>query len=838
MSYFEYTGDRLKEARFPLGGIGAGNIAIDGGARLVDWEIMNRPNKESYNAFSHIAVKAERGGEVMCARVLNGPLAPPYMGKGLHAFGGYSYGPPRETMAGVPHFDGLTLTGRFPLAEYEFSGDFPARVKLSAFSPFEPNNDFDSSLPLAMFEIAFHNDTGQPLDYSAAFTVANPNRLKPRNLAAMDGGRARILFATAETDENKPSWGQACVETDCRRVSWQSYWYRGMLFDGLNVFWQDFTRPGPFKERLLPLAEGLPENAQAPVEHGVLCAMVGCAPGETARVRFALSWYYPNYEKYWAVGEKPVWRNWYATVFSGAAGVAAYALENWGRLSGAVNSFVDALYNSSMPPEAVDAAGSTLAVLKSPTCLRLTDGGFYGWEGSHARDGSCEGSCQHVWNYQYALPMLFPALERSMREMDYACNLQPDGSMPFRLQLPPGSPPWQFGPCADGQLGGVIKSYREWKLCGDDGWLRGLWPGIKRSLEYAWSPGNLDKWDIGQTGVLTGRQHHTLDTELIGPNSWLTGIYLAALEAAARMAGAMGDGVFAAKCRALKAKGSDYAEKNLWNGEYYAHKIDLGDKSALEPYAGARVLFGGDIMNAYWNEEAGEVKYQIGEGSSIDQLLGQWHADLCGLGDIFDRERVKTALGSIYNNNFAEKMGVRFNPCRLYCLQDESGLVICAYPEGVRRPVISVPYAEETMHGFEYAAACQMIMNGLEQEGLRCVRAVRSRYDGCRRNPWNEIECGGNYARSMAAWSLVQAYQGVTVDMTTGEVGLGPIIRDKPYSGIWSFGGAWGKLAIAGGKVTMECYGGEVAINRLKLLGKIVFDGHITLKPGSCLETR
>ena len=48
-----------------------------------------------------------------------------------------------------------------------------------------------------------------------------------------------------------------------------------------------------------------------------------------------------------------------------------------------------------------------MSVLKSPTVMRLEDGSFYGWEGVHEIQGSCEGTCQHVWNYAYALKVYF-----------------------------------------------------------------------------------------------------------------------------------------------------------------------------------------------------------------------------------------------------------------------------------------------------------------------------------------------------------------------------------------------------------------------------------------------
>ena len=128
-----------------------------------------------------------------------------------------------------------------------------------------------------------------------------------------------------------------------------------------------------------------------------------------------------------------------------------------------------------------------------------------------------------------------------MRELDVRYNLWEDGRMSFRLQLPLGRGRDGFHPCVDGQMGGVIKTYREWKLCGDDDWLRSLWPQVKLALEYAWSPANPYRWDGNKDGVLEGRQHHTLDMELYGPNAWLQGFYLAALRAGEEMAAYLGE---------------------------------------------------------------------------------------------------------------------------------------------------------------------------------------------------------------------------------------------------------------------------------------------------------
>ncbi|MFC5401646.1 GH116 family glycosyl hydrolase [Cohnella soli] len=321
-------------------------------------------------------------------------------------------------------------------------------------------------------------------------------------------------------------------------------------------------------------------------------------------------------------------------------------------------AFKEALFSSTVPEVVKEAVSANLSVLKSPTVLRLTDGSLYGFEGCIEDVGCCEGSCTHVWNYAYAVPFLFPRLERSMRDLDFKYNQRDDGKMAFRLMLPIGRERMDCV-CADGQFGGVIKAYRDWKISGDTEWLKSVWPAIKRSISYAWSDSNEDRWDPGKTGVLTGRQHHTLDMELFGPNSWLNGFYLAALKAGAEMADYLGEGETSEEFESIFRKGKKWVDEYLFNGEYYVQQVDLTDKSLLEQ-------FDEDTCNTFWNKELGEIKYQIAGGCAIDQVLAQWHANLCGIGEVFDREQTRSALGALYRHNFKASMRGEANTWRLY----------------------------------------------------------------------------------------------------------------------------------------------------------------------------
>ena len=96
------------------------------------------------------------------------------------------------------------------------------------------------------------------------------------------------------------------------------------------------------------------------------------------------------------------------------------------------------------------------------------------------------------------------------------------------------------------------------------------------------------------------------------------------------------------------------------------------------------------------------------------------------------------------------------------------------------------------MTGFEYAFAGLLISEGFIEDGLTVIRAIRNRYDGEKRNPWNEIECGSNYARPMANFALLPIFSGFDFDLPNGHIGFSPIISGS-FRCLWSLGTGWGE---------------------------------------------
>ncbi|WP_195572245.1 GH116 family glycosyl-hydrolase [Paenibacillus sp. 1001270B_150601_E10] len=823
MSRFTYKGERAKEISFPLGGIGSGSIGLSGCGRLIDWEIYNRPNKQSDNYFSHFAVKAEADGELVDARVLHGDLPPSYMGNIRYRHhSGYGFGPNRSTLAGVPHFEDLTFTGEFPIAKLVFNDrQFPGKVQMTAFNPFIPLNDQDSSIPGAYFDIELTNTSDRALDYTVALTVSNPFMDQQRYCKYTFEQNIHWIKQSSSLYKNDdPKFGDITIATDADEASYQEYWYRGGWFDNVEMFWNDFATTGKLKSRHYESAQA--EAASEHTDHSTLAAHVKLSPGEKRSVRFIISWSFPNYTNYWnpekCEGKEGAcdsttintWKNYYAALFADSTASAVYSLQHWDRLYDETLKFKEALFASTLPPVVLEAVSANLSVLKSPTCVRLADGSFYGWEGCLEDSGSCEGSCTHVWNYAYALPFLFPKLERSMRDLDYRYNQREDGRMQFRLTLPLGRMAYNHRACADGQFGGVMKTYRDWKICGDTEWLKTLWPEVKKSIEYAWAATNEDQWDVDQDGVLEGRQHHTLDMELFGPNAWLNGFYLGALKAGAEMALALGEPATAQEYLNLFTKGKAWTNQYLFNGSYYQQMINVKDKAVLE-------VFDDEASAAYWNEEKQEIKYQVADGCGIDQVVAQWHANLMGLGEIFDPVQTKSALASIYKYNFKKSIREVFNPCRIYSLNDEAGLMICTWPEGTRKPAVPLTYAQETMTGFEYQAAIHMIQEGLVSEGFEIVEAIRDRFDGYKRNPWNEFECGSHYARSLASYALLPAISGFEYNMVEGMIGFDPVGSADEFQTFWSLDAGWGTFTRTADQVMLHVLYGTLSLHAWRL---------------------
>ena len=197
--------------------------------------------------------------------------------------------------------------------------------------------------------------------------------------------------------------------------------------------------------------------------------------------------------------------------------------------------------------------------------------------------------------------------------------------------------------------------------------------------------------------------------------------------------------------RQFRRRGSEWTERNLFNGAYYEQRVT--------PPRGP--IAAGLQVHARAADALADPDFQLGAGCLVDQLLGDYAAQAVGLRPVADDAHARTALATVLARCRQRSDGT-FNPMRSYALGDEVSLKMAWYPED-RFPRSPFPYYRETMTGFEYVVAALLAWRGDRAEAERVVRDVRSRYDGRKRNPFDEAECGHHYARALAAWTVLKA---------------------------------------------------------------------------------
>ena len=642
--------------------------------------------------------------------------------------------------------------------------------------------------PLAVLRYRVTNPGPSTAKVSIAWSIDNPVGLETGGSASSGHGRQNdyressgvrgLLMGNpflGSTDPQAGTFALALLGADQGNLSYlrgspSAGWWESPL-----LFWEDFSGDG----RLGP--EAAARNAV-----GALCLEKEIPARGSADYTFLLAWHFPNRTPKWCGWSAPkghendVIGNYYCTRFKDAWAVAEFAAKNLPGLEVRTRKFVEAIRNTTLPGAVKDAAMSNLSTLVAPTSFRTSDGAFHGFEGCVDHAGCCFGNCTHVYAYEPATAQVFPALSRSFREQQFGFSTDAEGLMDYREFLPYGIA--HFGvAAADGQMACIVKAYHDWQLSGDTAWLRRQWPGIKRALEFAWIKGG---WDANRDGVMEGVQHNTYDIEFIGPNPFCEMWYLAALRAGEEMARTMDDASAAEEYHRLFRKGSEWVDANLFNGQFYIQKIGSIAKDDVAK----------GLQEGMGTANTEHPTYQVGDGCLSDQLMGQYFAQIAGLGPLVDRQHIEKTMSSVWKYNYKQNLADHVCVERAYAINNEAGLVVCEYPLG-ERPRVPFPYFAEVWSGSEYATAALMIYTGMVSEGVQIVENTRLRFDGEKRNPWSEAECGYHYARPMASWAPLLALSGFRYSGTEKKILAQPLVNHDHFSSFWSAGTAWGSFS-------------------------------------------
>jgi len=793
----EYRGERLSRVAFPLGGIGAGMICLEGTGALSHFSLRNKP--EVFHepcTFAAISIKKPKAA----ARVLEGP-APGWKLFGQPGSGNGASG----ASFGLPRFREARFRVRFPFATVTLADkDIPLEVEITGWSPFEPGDADHSSLPVAALEYRFTNASGAALEAVFSWNAKNFMALpgNPQAVQPAPGGFA--LWCGPKNDQPHEE-GAFSATVDDPAVKVNHAWFRGGWFDSLTMAWKDIAEGACYDRP--PVSEGGPSPGAS------LFVPISLEPGASKTVVLRFAWYVGRTNL--RIGrdpEKPsgdvgTHRPWYAGRFADLAAVTAYWRDHYAELRQKAKRFSDCFYDTTLPPEVIDAVAANLTILKSPTVMRQADGRLWAWEGCSDGAGCCHGSCTHVWNYAQAIPHLFPALERTLRETEFGPSQDDRGHQQFRSALPIRPLAHDFHAAADGQLGGIMKVHREWRIGGDTEWLRRLWPKVKASLNYC-----IQEWDPQRKGWLEEPHHNTYDIEFWGPDGMCTSFYLGALKAAVAMGKALGDDV--SEYAAILEKGLRRMEEELFDGEYFIQKIQWTGLRAKNPLE-VQSMVGSYSPEARALFEKEGPKYQYGTGCLSDGVLGSWMALVCGVGQVIDAKKIASHLKAVHKHNFKRDLTAHANPQRpSYACGNEGGLLLCTWPKGGE---LSLPfvYSNEVWTGIEYQVASHLMFMGMVEEGLEIVRACRDRYDGRVRNPFNEYECGHWYARAMASYALIEGLSGARYDAVDKVLYLRPRIAGD-FRSFLSTATGYGTVGIKDGKPFVEVKAGSIEIREIK----------------------
>ena len=817
-----YADEYLNRVAFPIGGIGAGMFCLEGTGTISHMSIKNRPDVfNEPGMFAAIFLKGVKNG----AKLLEGPV-PGWKKFGLRSAGNGLEG----STTGLPHFHQASFLTRFPFAEIDLKdSDLPLKTKLTGWSPFIPGEEDNSSLPAGAFEYSFTNTGTTKLEAIFSFNA--------KNFVKVDDGNNKIrslkngFVLTEEGTKEKPLRTDFAIFTNEDNTTVDHCWFRGGWWDPLTMAW-NAVKNGEIKNN-------------APVENNApgasLYVPFTLAAGQSKTIRVSFAWYTPESELTFGDVGKPkencdpasgccnspadigldkydkdfdaaTYKPWYSSQFKTIEEVCSFWSAHYDELKKKSTLFKDSFYKSTLPQEVVEAVAANLSILKSTTVLRQYDGRLWSFEGCADTGGCCHGNCTHVWNYAQAIPHLFPALERSLRNTEFCESQDEKGHQNFRSVLPIKPATHDFHAAADGQLGGIMKVYREWRISGDNEWLKKIYPMVQKSMDYC-----IHTWDPNQKGVIEEPHHNTYDIEFWGADGMHCSFYLGALEAIGAMGTFLNKDVSTYKT--LAERGRKVMETTLYDGEYFVQNIQFKGLNASDPTTAKS--FGGE-----YSQEAKELlqkegpKYQYGKGCLSDGVLGAWIARMCGLKDPVDSSKIKSHLKAVHKYNLRNNLSEHANPQRpSYASGEDGGLLLCSWPKGGK---LSLPfvYSDEVWTGIEHQVASHLMLMGYVKEGLDIVRVSRNRYDGRVRNPFNEYECGHWYARALSSYGYLQALTGVRYDAVEKTLYVDSKIGD--FTSFLSTEKGFGTVSFKAGKVNLTTVHGTIEVNKTIVAGKPV----------------
>ena len=706
-------GRQTKMIAFPLGGVAAGAISLGGRGQLRDWEIFNRPDKGSapiLRLSRHLGTGRQRqaGG----ARA--GSAHPAALRRIERARLEQRAGPGAARIGDLHR-----RVSRWP-ASISRIAPCPCVCRWKPSRPFIPHEPDDSGLPVAILRYRVTNPGAAAAKVSIAWSIDNPVRRAPGDDTRVNEHResrtrhwraARCAIPTCRRQRSAEGQFRAvrCSTPGGDHVTHLRGWERGRWWNSPMLFWDDFTADG----ELGP--EPAARNAV-----GALCLQRTIAPGAHARfhvpARLAFS---ESHAARAAAGPRPR-----ATKTRSSAITTARVSPTRGRrpntprristaLEKQTRRFAAALRESTLPAAVKDAATrQSLHARHAPPVSAPPTASSTASKASTIKAGCCHGNCTHVWNYETATPHLFPSFARSLRGAAFGYRLDDAGAMRFRQLLPDGKERSGFA-AADGQMGQIMHAYLDWRSpatrtgCADSG---------RASRRRSSSPG----FRAAGTPTATACSKACSTT----PTTWSsTGrTRCAASTIWARCAPAR-------RWRAPWATTRRAAEyRRLFESGRNGSTPTCSTASTTSRRSAAcRRTRSRHRCAATWAPTTPEnPQYQVGGGCLVDQLVGQYMAEVAGLGRWSRRRNIRKTLESIYRYNYKRTLAEHDTVQRTFALNDEAALVVCDYGKA-DAPADSLPVLRRSVDRPRVLGRRAHDVRGHDARGRRVHHAMRAR---------------------------------------------------------------------------------------------------------------
>lgn len=807
--------DQLKYIGMPIGGICCGQLYISGDGRLWLWDIFQSNYEREGPAEEQWRLdQFTMGGLYPNPRISRD--------SDIHQVSnGFAIQYQQEDQTEIiplddKGFDDISFRGEYPIAKIEYKNEkVPLEINLTAYSPFIPLNVKDSSIPTTILNYEVHNVSiddmtvgiGGWLENRVCPEIQNVKGIRTNKVVSGDGKTTVFMTASGDGLSKRKGYGNMAISLLGDVTTHNSC-------SGLN---NTEHVAEVFEENEMQQSDASLDESLV----GSLSTSFALEPGQSKVITFLISWYFPEYNEPDSEGVQmnsiqdfEKLKRYYSLNFSDANDVAAYVSQKYNRLSNATLLWNKTWYDSSLPHWFLDRSFISMDCLASQTSHMFDNGRFWGWEGVDC----CEGTCSHVWQYAQGMARIFPSIEKDLRQrVDYGIAYSEEGSISFRGENLDTYTGTHFA--VDGQLGTIIRVYREHQMSSNPKFLEQIWSKVKKCMLFV-----IDQ-DIDLDGLLEGKQPHTLDAAWYGPMGWISGMYIAALKACGQMAFEVGDEDFAKQCEIIIPIAQGNLVKKLFNDEYFIH---------LPP----------DFKAVNTNK-----------GCHIDQVIGQSFAYQVNLPDVLPSKETRSALASLWKYNFAPDAGKyafehsTIKGDRKYAMSGESGLLMTTWPIGGdenavpgmdARPVDSPywigpgGYFDECMNGFEYQVASHMVWEGMLTEGLSIMKAVHDRYGAAKRNPYDEVECSSHYSRSMASYGVYLAACGYHYHGPKGELGFAPKINPEKFKCAFTVAEGWGsftqKITDKTQENTIEINYGSLTLNMFSIVtGLMVKNIHATI---------